>query len=386
MSFAFPPSAVRRARVTLLRCANVRPAVAGACSRAPAPRPTTARRPFSPCAPVVRQARPPTSGTPEVVLVLVPPLLEVVVPPAPPVPVEVVVLPPVPPSCSATHRPVWHIPAAALGAVGLGRIGAGAGRGVADSDVMAGVDRGAGHRAPTQMPAWQASVCVQALPSSQVLPSALTGLSHMPVVGSQVPASWQASSAVQVKATPLLTQLPAAQWSPTVQALLSVHSEPSGVGGFVKTPVAGSQRPSSWHWSTAAQVTGLPPTQIPAWQASVWVQAPHRCMRCRRTWRRLGSRRRLRRCTCRPRGTGRARCRRPGSFRCTRRPGKRRSRCRVAVIAAGAVGLVGVGADARRRVARARDVALVKRAARHRVRAGAGAGLAGWSLKRRNLG
>ena len=35
----------------------------------------------------------------------------------------------------------------------------------------------------------------------------------------------------------------------------------------------GSQMPASWHWSEALQVTGFVPTQEPCWQVSVWVHA-----------------------------------------------------------------------------------------------------------------
>src|SRR5579883_258743 len=49
---------------------------------------------------------------------------------------------------------------------------------------------------PVQVPFWQVSVWVQALPSLQVVPLAAAGLEHWPVVGSQVPATWQGSSAL----------------------------------------------------------------------------------------------------------------------------------------------------------------------------------------------
>ena len=43
---------------------------------------------------------------------------------------------------------------------------------------------------PVHVPAWQVSVWVQASPSSQAEPSALLGVEQMPLVGSQVPATW----------------------------------------------------------------------------------------------------------------------------------------------------------------------------------------------------
>jgi hypothetical protein len=42
---------------------------------------------------------------------------------------------------------------------------------------------------PEQVPFWHVSVCVQALPSLQVVPFAAVGFEHVPVVGSHVPAT-----------------------------------------------------------------------------------------------------------------------------------------------------------------------------------------------------
>jgi hypothetical protein len=50
---------------------------------------------------------------------------------------------------------------------------------------------------PVQTAAWQVSPVVQALPSSQGVSSGLAELVHCPVAESQVPATWQASLAVQ---------------------------------------------------------------------------------------------------------------------------------------------------------------------------------------------
>ncbi len=50
---------------------------------------------------------------------------------------------------------------------------------------------------PVHTPFWQVSSLVQGSPSSQPVPSALAGLVHAPVAGSQPPASWHWSSAVQ---------------------------------------------------------------------------------------------------------------------------------------------------------------------------------------------
>jgi len=62
--------------------------------------------------------------------------------------------------------------------------------------------------APVQAPAWQVSDCVQAFPSLQAVPSGFAGLVHWPVDGSQVPAVWQPSLAVQDTFVP--PQTPAA--------------------------------------------------------------------------------------------------------------------------------------------------------------------------------
>jgi hypothetical protein len=43
---------------------------------------------------------------------------------------------------------------------------------------------------PVHVPAWQVSVWVQLFPSLHAVPSAAAGFEHMPVPGSQVPATW----------------------------------------------------------------------------------------------------------------------------------------------------------------------------------------------------
>ena len=40
------------------------------------------------------------------------------------------------------------------------------------------------------------------------------------------------------------------------------HHEPSGLTGL-EQPLTGSQRPTSWHWSLAVQVTGFAPVHAP---------------------------------------------------------------------------------------------------------------------------
>src|SRR2546425_54302 len=126
--------------------------------------------------------------------------------------------------------------------------------------------------APTQAPSWQESLWVQASPSEQALPSAWFGLEHVPLAGSQIPATWHWSSAVQTTGfappqTPVLFNDTAAPESSS----LSVHDALRI--WLEQVPFAGSQTPATWHWSSAVQMTGLAPMQLPAWQVSVCVQA-----------------------------------------------------------------------------------------------------------------
>src|SRR5437016_12938008 len=56
----------------------------------------------------------------------------------------------------------------------------------------------------------------------------------------------------------------------------AVQASPSSQGAIVgleQVPVAGSQNPAMWQASCAVQTTGSPPRQRPAWQVSVWEQA-----------------------------------------------------------------------------------------------------------------
>src|SRR5439155_22912465 len=80
-------------------------------------------------------------------------------------------------------------------------------------------------------------------------------------VATPTPATWYCSRAVQVTVEVGLPQLPLWQVSPEVQALLSSHVVPFALFGFEHTPVVVSHVPATWHWSRAVQVTvevGLP--------------------------------------------------------------------------------------------------------------------------------
>jgi hypothetical protein len=116
------------------------------------------------------------------------------------------------------------------------------------------------------------SDCVQALPSLQGVPFVLAGFEQAPLDGSQAPAAWHWSDAAQVTGLDP-AQIPEWQASVCVQALPSLHAAPSALAGFEHTPVAVLQVPATWHWSSAAQVTGFDPAQVPAWQVSVCVHA-----------------------------------------------------------------------------------------------------------------
>src|SRR5213594_808388 len=94
---------------------------------------------------------------------------------------------------------------------------------------------------PEQTPERQESVWVQALPSLQAVPSAASGLEHAPVDGLQVPATWHCvpSFTRQVTGLPPV-QLPGWQVSVWVQALPSLPAVPSGAAGFEQAPVESS--------------------------------------------------------------------------------------------------------------------------------------------------
>src|SRR5438034_1351765 len=118
----------------------------------------------------------------------------------------------------------------------------------------------------------QVSDWLQALPSSHGLPSGLAGLEQAPLAVLQTPASWHWSAAVH--ATGLLpVHVPSLHASVRVQAFPSSQVVPSALSGLEQRPIAGSQTPASWHWSLGGHSTGLVPVHTPARQASASVQA-----------------------------------------------------------------------------------------------------------------
>jgi hypothetical protein len=121
-------------------------------------------------------------------------------------------------------------------------------------------------------------VCVHASPSLQRVPLGLAGLLQTPVAGLQLPASWHWSPDPHTTGV-LPVHRPLWQVSVCVQALPSLQGVPSTRAGFTQSPVAGLHTPALWHWSGGAQLTGGPGTQWPApSQASAPLQAlpsPH---------------------------------------------------------------------------------------------------------------
>jgi hypothetical protein len=95
-----------------------------------------------------------------------------------------------------------------------------------------------------------------------VTPSIWAGFEQTPEAGSQAPTTWHWSLATQTTELPPV-HVPDWHVSVCVQALPSLQAVPSDWGGFEQTPVLGSQMPATWHWSLAMQTTGLPPVHVP---------------------------------------------------------------------------------------------------------------------------
>jgi hypothetical protein len=125
---------------------------------------------------------------------------------------------------------------------------------------------------PRHVPVEHVSVRVHMLPSLQVVPSALFGFEHAPVEVLQVPTEWHWSNAVQTTGLVPL-QVPLWQESVVVQALPSLQATPFAFTGLEQVPFEVLHTPTSWHWSEAVQTTGFPPVHVPAWQVSARVHA-----------------------------------------------------------------------------------------------------------------
>ena len=115
----------------------------------------------------------------------------------------------------------------------------------------------------TQEPPEQVSFVVHALPS---LHGAVLLVCTHPLAELQL-SSVHTLPSLQFRAGPP-THKPPTQVSFVVHALLWSQVVPSRLFGLLHTPVAVLQVPTSWHWSVAEHVTGLAPTHTPCWQLS----------------------------------------------------------------------------------------------------------------------
>lgn len=121
---------------------------------------------------------------------------------------------------------------------------------------------------PAQRPSSQPSVCVQAFPSSHLVPGGAFGLLHVPVLGLQVPWTWHGSDGIGHDTGFEPVQTPPTQVEAPVQAFPSSHAFPLGTGCALQDPLAGSHTPT-WHTgSLTRQDLGAPGAQVPAWQRS----------------------------------------------------------------------------------------------------------------------
>jgi len=131
---------------------------------------------------------------------------------------------------------------------------------------------------PAQMPAWQASACVEGLPSSQEEPLGFAGLEQRPVAGMQVPASWHWSGAAHVTGLAPV-QVPDWHVSVCVQALLSLHAVPFATGGATHVPVPALQAVMAPHAGkrlSPLTCTGVGRSVVvvsPSWPVSLRPQA-----------------------------------------------------------------------------------------------------------------
>src|SRR5438876_5695839 len=98
-----------------------------------------------------------------------------------------------------------------------------------------------------QVQDWHVSVCVHALPSLQAVPLAAFGFEQTPVDVLQVPATWHWSEAVQTTGFEPV-QVPDWQVSVCVQALPSLQAVPLAAFGFAEEQVDVLQAPATRQW------------------------------------------------------------------------------------------------------------------------------------------
>jgi hypothetical protein len=99
---------------------------------------------------------------------------------------------------------------------------------------------------------------VHGLLSLQVVPLAAGGFEHTPVDGLHVPATWQASCAVQTTGVPAV-QLPFMHDEPQ----LPPHGVPFALFTWLQLPFVMLHEPT-WQSSDGAHTTGFAPVQAPA--------------------------------------------------------------------------------------------------------------------------
>ncbi len=116
--------------------------------------------------------------------------------------------------------------------------------------------------APAQAPALQASAVVQGLPSSQGSPLAFGSSPQVPVSASQTEFMQGVEGTQTTGLAPV--QVPLTQLSVWVQRFASLQVVPSGAKGSEHCPVVLSQVPATWQASSAEQTTGSSPVQLPA--------------------------------------------------------------------------------------------------------------------------
>ncbi len=107
----------------------------------------------------------------------------------------------------------------------------------------------------------------------QAVPSGSDVYTQAPLAGSQTPAGRQESRLGGQITQVDPRQTPATQVSEVEHALPSLQADPSAFAGLEQAPVPGSQVPATWHVSSAVQVTGFEPVQTPDWQVSFRVHA-----------------------------------------------------------------------------------------------------------------
>jgi hypothetical protein len=121
---------------------------------------------------------------------------------------------------------------------------------------------------PVHVPALHESFESQGLPSLHGVPSVTAGWEQAPVAGLHDPPAWHWSGAEQVTGFAPV-HVPLWHESLCVQASPSLHGAPFGAIGFEHVPVNGSQFPATWHWSEAVHVTLDPGVQTPSLHVSL---------------------------------------------------------------------------------------------------------------------